>query len=255
MIGAALRGNLLAVIAICAFAGTASAARAAPLEPTLQTQLLGIYDHYNQAVVAGKLDQAIALRDSETRGEMRQDLDKPGERAGLLAFARVAIPDSIDVLHATLSNDGATATVLVMAHKKQPADAPRGTPSESEVTLTFVKEAGAWTFGEQMFGMAPSQIKACKNQAFEPIEAYDQDTNTSLGGPIARVAFETDHTLLIVRVLNEENCVFLPGRAELQKSGFDTAQLVPYAIVEVDGFAHRSDKQKMWADHVKMSEQ
>jgi hypothetical protein len=106
-----------------------------------------------------------------------------------------------------------------------------------------------------MFGMDPSQIKACKNQAFEPIEAYDQNMSSSLGGPIVRVAFEADHTLVIVRVLDEEDCVFLPSRVELQKSGFDPGLLVPYAIVEVDGFPHKSDKQKTWADRIKMGDE
>ena len=253
MFSAHRRAGLAALVAAGLFIG--ATASAGPLNPTLQSQLLAIYDHYNQAIVGGKLDQAIALRNDDTRKAMRQSLNRPSERAGLLAFARASIPDSIDVLHATLSGDGATATILVLAHKKQPAGAPPGTPSESEVTLTFVKEAGAWTFSEQMFGMAPSQIKACKNQTFEPIEAYDQDANSNLGGPIVRVAFEADHTLVIVRVLDEENCVFLPSRAELRKSSFDVDQLVPYAIVEVDGFPHKSDKQKMWADHFKMSEE
>lgn len=250
-----LGARLARVIAALALSAATLPAVAAPLDPALQTQLLGLYGSYNQAIVAGKLDQAMALRDSDTRQAIQKALAGAGKRGELLADLRQVIPDSVEVRHAALSKDGATATILVLAHKKPAAGAPTGTPSQGEVTLTFVKEAGGWKFGEQMFGMDPSQIKACKNQAFEPIEAYDQNVSNSLGGPIVRVAFEADHTLLIIRVLDEEDCVFLPSREELQKSGFDTGLLVPYAIVEVDGFPHKSDKQKTWADHIKMSEE
>jgi hypothetical protein len=235
---------LQAILATAILAAATTRALAAPLDPALQAQLMQTYGDYNQAIRAGKLDQAMALRDNDTRQSMQKDLASGGKRSELLAFARAGVPDSVEVRHASLSKDGATASIIVLAKK----NAGAGAASASEVTLSFVKEGSTWKFGEQMFGIDPAKVVACRSQTFDPIDAYDQDTTSNLGGPIVRVAFEADHTLVIIRVLDEENCVFLPSRAELEKSGFKTDLLVPYTVVEIEGFQHKSDKQKIWAD-------
>jgi hypothetical protein len=241
-----LRARLFAIVASAAFAMAGPTALAGALDPALQAQLLRTYDSYNQAIAAGQLEQAMALRDKDTRDSIQKELGGGGKKSELLAFLRAGIPDSVDIRHASLAKDGATASIIVLAKKSAAA---------SEVTLNFVKEDGAWKFGDQMFGMDPAKIVACKNQTFEPIDAYDQDRNTSMGGPVVRVAFEADHTLVIVRVVDEENCVFLPSRAALEKSGLKTELLVPYAIVEIEGFPHKSDKQKIWADKFNITDE
>jgi hypothetical protein len=232
----------------------AAPAAAAPLDPALQAQLLQIYDGYNRAVTAGKIDDAIALRSSEAGKEVRGHLG-PAERAQTLVFLNMTVPDAFEVLHTHIAKDGASANILILAHKKVPPNAPPGGPpagtvSNGEVTLDFVNENGAWRFDAPVFGMDPSHITPCRNQAFEPIEAYDQDRNTSMGGPIVRVDYEASYTLLIVRVTDEENCVYLPNRDALKKSGLNTDLLIPYAIAEIEGFPHKSDKQKVWGAHV-----
>jgi hypothetical protein len=233
---------------------------AAALDPALQAQLLQIFDRHNAAIRAGKLDDALAMRSTETRNEVQDYLGSDAKRKELLEFIGESVPDTIEVQHAQLSKDGADATILVIAHKKIPADAaaqggpPPGSVITVELTLNFVKEDGRWTFGDQVFGLDPTQIVACKNAAFEPIDAYDRSRNTSLGGPIARVAFEADYTLVVVRVLNEENCAYLPNRATIKKAGVNPDLLVPYAVVEIDGFPHKSDKQKAWVDHITIRE-
>ena len=75
----------------------------------------------------------------------------------------------------------------------------------------------------------------------------------SMGGPIARVAFEPDYTLVVVRVVDEENCAYLPSRADIAKSGQNPDLLVPYAIISINGFPHKSDKQKIWAEKFSLS--
>src|SRR6185312_2620240 len=136
----------------------------------------------------------------------------------------------------------------VPADQKIPGGPPPGTTMRSGLTLTFVKQGGAWKFDDQTFGMDPAKITPCKNDRNEPADAYDQNRTVSMGGPIARVDFQPDHTLIVVRVMDEENCAFLAARDELQKHGLDPANLVPYAIVEIEGSPHRSDKQKVLVD-------
>lgn len=243
------------VVAALLAVSVAGPASAAPLDPALQAQLLQIYDRYNQAISAGKLDEAMALDSREGRGQLKEYQASAAKRRELIQFNGLTTPDRFEVLHASLSKDGATASVLVLAHKHIPMDAPPGGPKPGsnvnfELTLQYLKEDGAWKFNEKVFGMDPADIKACKNPAFEPIEAYDQGQTTELGGPVVRVAFEADYTLVVVRVLDEQNCAYLPNRAALEKAGFDTRLLVPYTLVEIDGFPHKSDKQKAWGDKI-----
>ena len=235
------------------------AASAAPLDPALQGQLLQIFDRYNQAIAAGKIDEAMTLDTRETRDQLKEYGANAAKRRELMLFNALTTPDSFDVLHASLSKDGASASILVLSHKKIPKDAPPGGPAPGsnvtyELTIKYLKQDGAWKYDEKDIGMDPADIKPCKNPAFEPIEAYDQDRSMSMGGLVMRVAFEADYTLVVVRVVDEENCAYLPNRADLEKSGFDSKLLVPYTIVEINGYPHKSDKQKVWGDKISISD-
>ena len=101
-------------------------------------------------------------------------------------------------------------------------------------------------------GMDPSKITACKDDRNEPMEAYDPDKEVSLGGPIVRVDFQPDYTLVVVRVMDEENCAFLPNREEIARHGLDPAKLVPYAIVDMTASPHRTNKQKVLIERIKV---
>jgi hypothetical protein len=236
-------------------------ARAEPLDPALQKQLLELYDRYNQAIAAGKIDDAIKTRSAALQKQMKSELKTAKSRKEFLGFAKDMTPDTIEVRRATLSPNGTHATIKVLASKtvpeglKNPDAPPPGTTMRSEVTLDFVKEKGGWKYDNQTFGMDPDKIVACPDVRFEPIEAYDQDRDTSMGGPIVRVDFNADHTLVVVRVVDEETCAFLPDRATLEKAKFDVAKLVPDAIVEIEGFPHKTDKQKVWVDQLKMHDE
>jgi hypothetical protein len=166
-----------------------------------------------------------------------------------------AIPDTIEVKHGSLSADGKSAAILIVATKKVPAKVPKGGPPPGsimamEMTLNFVSEGGQWKLGETVFGMDPAKIVPCKNPAFEPIDAYDDDKNVELGGPIVRVDFQPDYTLVVVRVVDEENCAYMPNREAIVKAGLNVDLLVPYAIAEISGLPHKTDPQKVWVDHI-----
>jgi hypothetical protein len=235
-------------------------ASAGPLEPALQGQLMQLFDGYNKAIAAGKVDDAVAMRSSETRKQMQEYLGSADKRKELLEFAKQSIPDTVEVKHTHLAKDGTGASIIVIAKKKIPNDVPPGGPPPgtvvtAEMVLNFVKEGGNWKFADQTFGMDPAKIVRCKNEAFEPIDAYDDSKMTSMGGPIDRVAFEADYTLVVVRVVDEENCAYLPNRAVIEKAGLNPDLLVPYAVVEIKGFPHKSDKQKVWVDHITIREE
>jgi hypothetical protein len=231
-----------------------ASAFAKPLDPVLQKQLLDLYDRYNKAIAAGQLEEALKTRSAQTREQLQKEFGDKERLPEMLEFAKQMVPDGLEVVHTNLSADGIRASILSIASKRMPEDVripngpPPGSTVRSELTLEFVKENGAWTYDSQTFGIDPDKIVACKDETFESIEAYDQDQTTSMGGPIARVAFNPDYTLVVVRVLDEENCAYLPNKATLEEKGFDTTLLVPYAIVEIEGYQHKTDKQKIWID-------
>ena len=58
----------------------------------------------------------------------------------------------------------------------------------------------------------PASIKVCHDEPSEIEAAYNGNSNSNVGGLIRRVEFKPDHTLVMVRIVDEENCLILPPR-------------------------------------------
>src|SRR5258708_5545460 len=230
----------------------------ATMDPDLKKLLLALYDRYNKTIQAGKLEAALALRSADVVKELRHELKTPSDVQGFLEFSQATIPDNLEVLHAAASKDGTKATLLTIASKKVPprgfgpGGPPPGSTVRSELRLEFAKDNGAWKLALPSFGVDPDKVPSCQSESFDPIGNYDEISNTSLGGAIVRVAFETQCTLIIVRVVDENYCAYLPNREELRKMGVDPASLTSYAAVEINGRKHKSDPRKIWGDNLKV---
>jgi hypothetical protein len=243
-------------LALAAWLALAPQCLAKPLDAALQQQLLGLYASYNQALTAGKLTDALKLRSAETRATARKQMPNDAARQRFLAMAKSMVPDAVEPVHASINAAGNKASIITVATRTIPKNAkvPPGGPApgstmHGEVTLTYVKENDGWKLDDQMFGPDPASIAACKDESYEPEAAYDSDKTVSMGGPVVRVDFQPDHTLVVIRVVDEENCAFLQdNKDELLKHGLDPANLVPYAIVELEGSPHKSKKQKVLVD-------
>jgi hypothetical protein len=219
------------------------------MDPDLQRHLLDLYERYNTAIKAGQLDQALSLRPAALVQELHGQLKTAEDWQGFLDSSRQSIPSGVTVRHAAVSKDGNKAVFHTVAAKSIP---PSGSSVHTEMKLEFVKEDGAWKFAQPTFGTDLDKIAVCKNDSFEPIAAYNETTDTSASGPIVRVAFESQYTLIVFRVLDEENCAFLPNREALDKDGIDPERLTPYTIVEIDGRKHKTDSQKIWGDRLRV---
>ncbi len=236
----------------------ASPGWAAPMDPALQQQLLGVYDSYNKDLLAGKVADAIKLRSAETRASAAKEMPTAAAQQRFLAMAKTMIPDGLQPLHASINAAGDKASIITLGSKTVPKNVklppgapPPGTVMHSEITLTYVKENDGWKLDDQMFGPDPADIKKCTNDKYEGEAAYDTKHTTNMGGPIVRVDFAADHTLIVIRVVDEEDCVFLRDNKDaLRQHGLDPAKLVPYTIVEINGSPHKTDKQKVLADSV-----
>ena len=91
----------LALVSTLAAVTLATTAWAAPLDPALQAQLLQLYDSYNKAIAAGKLEEAVAMRPREVRDDIRKDLGSPSARKEFLEFSVDVIPDTVEVKRTT----------------------------------------------------------------------------------------------------------------------------------------------------------
>ena len=243
-------------LAVVMLLGLASACPARPLDPALQQQLLGLYTSYNQALTAGKLADALKLRSAETRATANKQMPNEAARRRFLAMAKTMVPDTVEPVHAAINAAGDKASIITVASRTIPktAKGPPGGPApgstlHGEVTLTYVKQSDGWKLEDQMFGPDPAAITPCKDDKHQPAAAYDTGKTVSMGGPIVRVDFQPDHTMVVIRVVDEENCAFLQdNKAALLKRGLDPTRLVPYAIVEIEGTPHKTDKQKVLVD-------
>lgn len=237
------------LLGLMLFVGTAGAA---PLDPALQTELMALFERYNKAVLAGKLGDAMALRSAQVLSLFRAESKK--DQAGLLNSAQMMAPDKVEPQRGTLSDDGKSASIVTLASKTATAAIARaggpkaGTVKHIELTLTFRREGQAWKLDDLLFGMDPADIKACKDEATEPQSAYDDDKNITYGGPIRRVEFRPDHTLVVIRVVDEEACLIMPSREKLVEHGFRVESLAPDAMIEVEAWPHRTDTQRGWVD-------
>ena len=243
------------VVATLLFSLTGGRVFATPPDPTLQQELLTLYDRYSKSMQAGKLADAAQLRTAKPRAELLA-LGKKSKREQreMLEMARLMTPDSVVPLHANAAADGKNVTILVDAAKTWAAglripDAPKaGTVTHGEVTLQFTREGQTWKLQDQIFGPDPAGISVCHDEPAETVAAYKRPSSSNVGGQIRRVDFGPDHTLVVIRIVDEENCLILPPRDWLAQHDGHPDKLVPFAMIEIDGAPHRSDKQRYWAD-------
>ena len=81
---------------------------------------------------------------------------------------------------------------------------------------------------------------------YNPEEA-DLEKDGDIGGRIVRTEFNPGYTLIIIRVLDEENAVFLPVKDELVRMGMSIKDLVPWTVYDFTGHPHKTDKLKFFA--------
>jgi hypothetical protein len=233
-----------------------SAAVAEPLDAALQQQLLVILDKYNHGLAAGNWPDAFKQRSARMRALAEATMPKtPAERKRFTEDAKMMVPDKVEVTEAALDAAGSKATIITLQTKKIPkgekiqgGTAPGSTVS-NVVVLTFVKEADGWKLDDLVFNAEPPVVVACKDETYEPESAYDTDRTVSIGGPIARVDFQSQYTLVVVRVVDEEECAFIrANKAELLAHGLDPDKLLPETIVEIEASPHKTDKQKLLVD-------
>jgi len=227
-------------------AGTAAAAD----DPALQQRLVKLFEAHNAAMRAGKIAEAVAMKTADLRGQIEAELKraKGEEREMTLAMLRHTAPDSFEVQHFEAPSADEAALYIVGTKVAPPeAGADAGKTFRAEMEIGFAREKGTWKVGSILLLADPDKVKRPADFAFEPVENYDEESDVEFGGRIVRVAEADDHTLVVLRILDEENAVYLPSRRLLEEAGFDVDLLKPYVVVEASGYKHRRNPLKLWA--------
>ncbi len=97
-------------------------------------------------------------------------------------------------------------------------------------------------------GSATAQgAQPCHDEASEAAAAYDRGRSRGAAGPIRRVEFKPDHTLVVLDGSDAlEVCAVLPARAELERRKVDLTWLTAGRPFVVNGLRHRTDAQRLW---------
>ncbi len=216
----------------------AAAAQAATPDAATQQRLLAVYDAYAKAMAAGKLDAAMATMSDKLRDRARNILRTDQDRAKVIAMARDMAPETTSVLHGFIDEKAGHARLILLTTRA----GRRG-----GMTLGFLREKGTWKLDDQEFGDDPTAVTGCRDETAAPPPAYNAKRPISIGGRIVRVDFRADATLVVLNVLGDPACIFLPAKANLAEMKLDPAGLLPYATLSVDGIAHRGDPQRILA--------
>jgi len=222
-------------------------AKADDMQTVLTQRLQGYYD----AQRAGDLDKALSFFGQEQRKLYADEIgNDPDKRKQAVDWMQKTAPKSFTV--ETLTEDKAAGTASIHTVNEMLDDA--GAIAHVEMQTDFAKEGGAWVITGMIYGMNRDAIKRAANDDPEPDDAYDTDTSLNIGGPIKRVAFEKDYTLIVIRVLDEEHDLFLPPKAKLKAMGVDPARLTEGTIVSGNGSTSRNDEFKHRIDELEIME-
>lgn len=196
---------------------------------------------YYDAQRAGDLDHALRFMGQEQQKLYGEEIgNDPDKRKMAADWMKKTAPRSFTVENMT--EDKSTGTVSLHTVNEMLDDS--GALAHVEMQTDFAKEGGDWVITGVVYGMNRDAIKRATNDDPEPDDAYDTETSLNIGGPVIRVDYQKDYTLIVIRVLDEEHDLFLPPKAKLKAMGVDPAQLTEGTIVSGYGSTSRNDEFK-----------
>ncbi len=211
-----------------------------------EKELTDVYDAYNGFGKAGDVEKMLSLRTAGMVAEIRPQIEKNEDRDYFVIIGKGQATESYEVQHVEWTPDGEGARLYVLLHLPPMKEIQRKKKADMEASITFRKENGAWKLENVMPLADPSQIKRPKDLSYDQKDA-NTDRNGSIAGRIVKLEFRPDHTLIIVRVMDEEIAVFLPPKATLESANVNFDDLAPWKMREFTGFPHKTDGLKFFA--------
>ncbi|MGD0346956.1 MAG: hypothetical protein ABSA85_09375 [Terracidiphilus sp.] len=213
-----------------------------------------IYDAYIAGVKAKDFQAMVKLRTADQRKELTE-----GVPAGRLAAYHAALfeqslqvmPVSYEVRFVRLSKDGNHARMVIVGMVPVPVEAQKEAnlpPAQKvRVTVAFAKEAGVWKMGELSFGSEAEDSARPKDLNMGQRGDYSEQANTDIGGEIQRIEKQAAGTVYVIRVVDEEDAVFVPA-------AHASPDFVVGAIVSFRAAKHANDTLKYWAESAELVE-
>jgi len=210
-----------------------------------EKELRNVFDTYNKYAQADNMKKMLSMLTSAMKEEITSQIKNREDRDYFVLVSKGQVPSSYEVQHITLSKDGNRADMYMLMHLPAMKEIDRK-KTDMEAMVSFEKEKGTW----KMEGITPlgdpSQIKRPKDLTYNKNDADDGQYG-SVAGRIVKLEFKSNHTLIILRVIDEEIAVFLPPKKTLEGADVNLDDLAPWKMREFTGFPHKTDKLRFFA--------
>lgn len=237
--------HIFIAVAVLLFCATRQA-EADDVQATLTQRLEAYYD----AQRAGDLDKVLQFMGQEQRKLYNEEVgNDPDKKKMATEWMQKTAPRSFTVEKMTEDKSAGTVSLHTVNEVMD-----EGNLAHVEMQTDFAKEGGDWVITGVVYGMNRDAIKRAANDDPEPDDAYDTDSSLNIGGPVIRVDYQKDYTLIVIRVLDEEHDLFLPPKAKLKAMGVDPAKLTEGTIVSGYGSTSRNDEFKHRIDELEIQE-
>jgi hypothetical protein len=208
-------------------------------------ELKGIFDSYNSAVREGNFDKIISFCTADVKKEILSQIKGKEEKEQFLFSGKAQIPESYEILHIESGIDSQSITLNTIMQFDTMKEIERER-SRIECEIHFKKEGEQWKLESLLFLSKPDKINRPSDLTYNPDDA-DLDKEGNIGGRIIKTEFNPGYTLVMIRVMDEEDAVFLPAKEDLLKEGIQLKELVPWNVYEFSGHPHKTNKLKFFA--------
>jgi len=204
-----------------------------------------VFDAYNVGAKAGDVDKMLSLRTAERQKEIREQIAKKEDRNYFLLLGRAQIPESYQLEHVSWTKSRQSATLYLLGQFAAMPEIERPRLRMEEM-ISFKKENGAWKIDSALPLGDPDKVKRPKDLTRDPKDANLNATG-EIAGRIVKTEFKPGYTLVLLRVMDEENAVFLPAKEVLEKAGVPLKELEQWNLHQFKGHPHKTDKLKFFA--------
>lgn len=234
---------ILITFAAAAFSLSASAQADDPFRKT--------FDACVAAIEAHDFPEVLSFMTAASRKQIATQIP-PSQHAAFFANANATMPRSYEVESVTVGKDGKKASMLLvgMVPVSSEEQKAQGLPPQqkTELTVEFEKESGLWKIGPILFGGNPDKRPKPADMNMGRRGDYNDEANTQIGGIILRFEKQADGTVYVIRVVDEEDAVFVPADKVLPT-------FIPGAILSTQAAQNQKDNLKYWAESAKLVEQ
>ena len=211
----------------------------------ISTELKNVFDGYNAAMKQGDYNKMLSFCSSELQKEILDQVKTKKDQDDLMLNGQMQIPESYEIQHITSEKDSSKTTVYTIMQFSAMKEIGREN-SRIESEIHYKKEKDQWKLESVWFLNDPNKIKHPKDYTYNMGDA-ELEKDGNIGGRIVRTDFMSDYTMVILRVLDEEDIVFLPPKEDLINYGIFINDLQPWNIYEFTGHPHKTDKLKFFA--------